>query len=94
MKSHFERGAGRQGFNANQGRKSSGRSRAHARRASARRVSAISPVHYLRGETHLRTYRAQCAQCLQLYDRGRAEGLYGLAGRVEAWVQLEPDGGR
>lgn len=75
MKEHLEREPARQGFEENDGSRASDRGRP--------RNSAIAPVHYLRGATTLRPYRAQCAQCLRLYDRGRAEGLYGRMGGAD-----------
>jgi len=94
---HRKRGDLPEGFAGNDGRRNAGEHRASEGQAragrhpkSARRVSAIAPVHYLRGETTLRTYRAQCAQYLRLYDRGRAEGLYGRGGEAETLQRRNP----
>ena len=65
--------AGRSGAGAGPGRPA-------APRAGTRCDSAVAPVDWFRGEAALRTYLAQRDQCLELYRRGRAEGLYGCAG--------------
>jgi hypothetical protein len=84
MKSDLEQEGVRPGFETSAGSQSPYQHRLLVRRGVSARDSATAPVHWLRGATPLRTYRAQCEQCLQLYDRGRAEGLYGRGGMEHA----------
>jgi hypothetical protein len=90
MKSDLEQEGVRPGFETGAGPQPIRRGRPLARRGVPPRDSAIAPVYWLRGEAPLRTYRAQSEQCQQLYDRGRAEGLYGRGG-AEPAAGCEPD---
>jgi hypothetical protein len=80
MKRYLEQGGVSPGFKVtDENPEGCGRRRSSMRQFVLPRGSAVAPVRYLRGEATLRTYRAQSDQWLRLYDRGRAEGLYGRA---------------